>query len=185
MEMICIDGSEGEGAGQILRTSLALWLVTARPFRMEHIRAKRQKPRLLRQHLTGAEAAKIVGCADVAGSEMKSQTLAFLPGPVTALEQVTGVFTGFAERGRRAEDVANEAVEAAEAWLKAEVPVDEYLADQLLLPMALAGGGCVRTTKPSLHSATNAAIIQRFLPVPIRFERVSDLVWKVTIGARN
>jgi RNA 3'-terminal phosphate cyclase (ATP) len=50
--MIAIDGSEGEGGGQILRTPLALSLVTGQPFRMERIRAKRQKPGLLRQHLT-------------------------------------------------------------------------------------------------------------------------------------
>ena len=56
--MITIDGSQGEGGGQILRTSLALSLVTGQPFRMERIRAKRQKPGLLKQHLTAVEAAK-------------------------------------------------------------------------------------------------------------------------------
>ena len=44
-----IDGSQGEGGGQILRTSLALRLVTGQPFRMERIRAKRQKPGLLKR----------------------------------------------------------------------------------------------------------------------------------------
>ena len=81
--MITIDGSEGEGGGQILRTSLALSLVTGQPFRMERIRAKRQKPGLLRQHLTAVEASKIVGCAEVEGAAMNSQTLEFRPGPVT------------------------------------------------------------------------------------------------------
>src|SRR5579864_2627150 len=51
-EMITIDGSQGEGGGQILRTSLALSLVSGQPFRMERVRAKRQKPGLLKQHLT-------------------------------------------------------------------------------------------------------------------------------------
>src|ERR1051325_11860360 len=82
-EMIIIDGSEGEGGGQILRTSLALSLVTGQSFRMKRIRAKRQKPGLLRQHLTAVEAAKTVGCAEVGGAEMNSQTLEFRPGPVT------------------------------------------------------------------------------------------------------
>ena len=59
--MITIDGSQGEGGGQILRTSLALSLVTGQPFRLEQIRAGRQKPGLLRQHLTAVEAAKTVG----------------------------------------------------------------------------------------------------------------------------
>ncbi len=61
-------------------------------------------------------------------------------------EQVTAVFTGFGERGRPAEAVAREAVDAAKAWLQADVPVDEYLADQLLLPLALVGSGSFRTT---------------------------------------
>ena len=81
--MITIDGSEGEGGGQILRTSLALSLITGQPFRMERIRVKRQKPGLLRQHLTAVEAAKTVGCGQVEGAEMNSQTLEFRPGPVT------------------------------------------------------------------------------------------------------
>src|SRR2546422_6600320 len=81
--MLTIDGSEGEGGGQILRTSLALSLVTGQPFRMERIRAKRQKPGLLRQHLTAVEAAKAVGCAEVVGAAMNSQMLEFRPAEVT------------------------------------------------------------------------------------------------------
>src|SRR6266481_5961180 len=81
--MITIDGSQGEGGGQILRTSLALSLVTGQPFRMERIRAKRQKPGLLKQHLTGVEAAKTVGCAEVNGASLGSQTVVFVPGQVT------------------------------------------------------------------------------------------------------
>jgi len=338
--MISIDGSQGEGGGQILRTSLALSLVTGQPFRIEWIRAKRQKPGLLKQHLTAVEAAKTVGCAEVEGAALSSQTLEFRPGPVTpgnyrfavgtagsaklvlqsvlpallnasghstltleggthnpmappfdflarcfvplilrmgpsvelelrrhgffpagggrfhariepakklsrldllergsirsrqarilvsklpesvaerelavirdelkwradecgieavqflvgpgnavvlALENehVTEVFTGFGERGRPAERVAREAVEAAKAWIEADVPVDEHLADQLLIPMALAGGGSFRTTKPSLHTITNAEVIQRFLPVPILVKQESDLAWRVKLG---
>ena len=81
--MITIDGSQGEGGGQILRTSLALSLVTGQPFRMERVRARRQKPGLLKQHLTAVEAAKMVGCAEVEGAALSSQTLEFRPGPVT------------------------------------------------------------------------------------------------------
>ena len=81
--MTAIDGSQGEGGGQILRTSLALSLVTGEPFRMGRIRAKRQKPGLLRQHLTATEAAKTVGCAEVEGAEMKLADTGVPPGPVT------------------------------------------------------------------------------------------------------
>ena len=305
---------------------------------MERIRARRQKPGLLRQHLTAVEAAKTVGCAEVAGAEINSQTLEFQPGPVTPgnyrfavgtagsatlvlqtvlpalltashkstltleggthkplappfdflarsftplihrmgpsielelrtpgffpagggrfhariepvkrisplalnergaiqsrrakvwlsklspeiadrelavireelrwgaeecsvetvphpkgpgnavvieiqTEHVTAVFTGFGERGRPPEEVAREAVTSAKAWLQADVPVDEYLADQLLLPIALAGGS-FRTTKPSLHTTTNADVINRFLPVRIGMQQESELVWKVAI----
>src|SRR5262245_17698247 len=82
--MITIDGSQGEGGGQILRTSLSLALVTGQPFRMERIRARRQKPGLLRQHLTAVEAAKTVSCADVTGATLGSQTLEFKPGAATS-----------------------------------------------------------------------------------------------------
>lgn len=92
---------------------------------------------------------------------------------------VAGVFTGLGERGRRAEEVARSAVVAAKAWLDAGVSVDEHLADQLLIPMVLAGGGSFRTTKPSLHTNTNAAVIQRFLPAPISIEQVSENAWRV------
>src|SRR5512147_2124480 len=81
--MIIIDGSEGEGGGQILRTSLALSLVTGQAFRLEKIRARREKPGLRRQHLTAVEAAKAVGSAEVNGAALESQNLEFRPRVVT------------------------------------------------------------------------------------------------------
>jgi RNA 3'-terminal phosphate cyclase (ATP) len=50
--------------------------------------------------------------------------------------------------------------------------------------MALAGGGSFRTVKPSLHSTTNATIIQRFLPVEIRFEQETAIVWLVVVTGK-
>ncbi len=82
--MITIDGSQGEGGGQVLRTSLGLSLVTGKAFRIEKIRAGREKPGLLRQHLTAVRAAAQVGGAKVSGDEIGSRTLAFEP------EQVRG-----------------------------------------------------------------------------------------------
>ena len=55
--MITIDGSIGEGGGQVLRTALALSIATGRPLRIENIRRKRPKPGLLRQHLTAVQAS--------------------------------------------------------------------------------------------------------------------------------
>ena len=76
--MIVIDGSRGEGGGQVLRSSLALSLATGQPFRIINIRAGRRKPGLLRQHLTAVNAAVEVGEADVGGNSLGSRELAFL-----------------------------------------------------------------------------------------------------------
>jgi RNA 3'-terminal phosphate cyclase (ATP) len=80
--MIKIDGSEGEGGGQVLRTALALSLVTGTPFRIENIRAKRKRPGLLRQHLTAVQAAAAIGRAQVEGDALASASLTFTPGAV-------------------------------------------------------------------------------------------------------
>jgi len=323
--MIGIDGSQGEGGGQILRTSLTLSLVTGQPFRMENIRAGRAKPGLLRQHLTAVRAAAEVGGGKVEGDSPGSRQLVFEPGPVrpgsyrfavgtagsttlvlqTVLpalitarepseltleggthnpfappfdflagaflpilarmgpraeavlerpgfypagggkftiriepsealaaidlttrgevrarrcrarvanlprhiaerelrvvarhlgwgddelgveeapdspgpgnililvvesENVTEVFTGFGEPGKSAERVAEEAAEETRRYLAAGVPVGRHLADQLLLPMAMAGGGRFLTQPLTLHSRTNIEVIRRFLPVEV------------------
>jgi RNA 3'-terminal phosphate cyclase (ATP) len=52
MEVLTLDGSHGEGGGQILRTALSLSAATARPFRLKNIRARRRAPGLLPQHLS-------------------------------------------------------------------------------------------------------------------------------------
>ena len=85
-ELIRIDGSQGEGGGQILRTSLSLSLLTGKPFRIERIRAGRGKPGLLRQHLTAVLAAAEVGTATVEGASLGSPDLTFTPGFVRAGE---------------------------------------------------------------------------------------------------
>ncbi len=82
--MIIIDGAAGEGGGQILRTSLALSLVTGKPFRIINIRAGRKKPCLLRQHLTAVQAATQVGEAVSDGAEIGSCELVFRPEKIRA-----------------------------------------------------------------------------------------------------
>ena len=77
MSTIVIHG--GEGGGQILRSALTLSLLMQVPFRIEGIRSKRQKPGLLRQHLTAVHAAAQVGDAEVSGDGLGSQTLSFRP----------------------------------------------------------------------------------------------------------
>lgn len=88
---IFIDGSEGEGGGQILRSSLALSMATGKPFRIRGIRAGRKKPGLLRQHLTCVRAAARVCDARVEGAEPGSQSLSFRPGPMVPGEYAFAV----------------------------------------------------------------------------------------------
>jgi RNA 3'-terminal phosphate cyclase (ATP) len=80
--MLEIDGSCGEGGGQILRSSLALSLVTGTPFRAVNLRARRARPGLLRQHLAAVRAAAEISGARVEGAELGSRALSFRPGPV-------------------------------------------------------------------------------------------------------
>lgn len=330
--MIQIDGSEGEGGGQILRTALGLSIVTGKPFRISQIRARRKTPGLLRQHLTCVEAAAQIGAAELRGASMGSTELEFLPtankpghyrfaissagsaalvlqsvlpallqadGPSTleleggthnamappydflagayapllarmgaglelklerrgfypagggrflatiqptsnwsqlqlednpgphryratallsALEaliaerelkalrarlpalaesecqirseasprgpgnalvlevagaELTEVFVGFGQRGVSSEQVANIVGEQARKYLRSGAAVSEYLGDQLMLPMALGAGGCYTVDHLSSHARSNAAVIQRFLPVRIVFESLS------------
>ena len=82
--ILTIDGSQGEGGGQVLRSSLAMSLVTGRPFVIENIRAGRNKPGLMRQHLTAVNAAVEVSHAVVEGAQIGSPRLCFRPGSVTS-----------------------------------------------------------------------------------------------------
>ncbi len=77
--MIEIDGSQGEGGGQIVRSSLALSLLTGKPFTIRNVRAGRSKPGLMRQHLTAVNAAAEVGNATVTGAEVGSREISFEP----------------------------------------------------------------------------------------------------------
>jgi RNA 3'-terminal phosphate cyclase (ATP) len=338
--MLTIDGSSGEGGGQILRTALALSLVTAKPFRIENIRAGRKNPGLLRQHLTAVNAATEISRAEVTGAAIGSRELTFAPGsvvsgnyafavgtagsttlvlqtvlpalliasgksklileggthnpfappfdfleksflplinrmgprvtaelerpgfypagggrmsvtiePATRLdrldlpargevlarraravvanlpisiaerelkviarklswprefttaesierspgpgnvviielecEQVTEVFTGFGERSLRSEAVAEKAVQQARRYIGSEAAVGEHLADQLLIPMSMAGGGSFTTLPLSRHATTNIEVIGRFLEVRIETSQLADRVWKVDVS---
>ena len=338
--MITIDGSFGEGGGQILRTSLALALVTGKPFRILKIRAGRKQPGLLRQHLTAVNAASRIGCAEVTGASIGWTDLTFAPKTILAghysfavgtagsatlvlqtvlpallladapstltleggthnpfappydfvartflplinrmgvevtarlerpgfypagggkfevaitpaanglrrldlldrgdirgrlaralvanlpisiaerelavvagnlswkeawlkpetvdnsrgpgnivmieieSDQVTEIFTGFGQRGLRAEAVAEQAVKEARQYLKTGAFAGEHLADQLVVPLAVAGGGSFTAVRLSRHMTTNVEIVGKFIDIDIQTTMLSDRTWKVEV----
>ncbi len=336
-DMLIIDGSMGEGGGQILRSALALSLCLGQSFRIFNIRAARKKPGLRAQHLVAVNAAAAIGEADVHGAIQGSQQLEFVPHgikpgeycfdigtagsttlvlqtillalltadapshitlqggthnplappfdffeqafvplincmgptlktrlkrpgffpvggglvevtiePVSALlplyllergvllsqcawamvshlpehiaerelnvigqqlglptsalevrqanakgpgnavtiliesEHVTEVFVGIGERGIRAEAVAEGVVTAVRRYLAAGVPVGEYLADQLLLPLALAGGDGFITLRPTQHTTTNIDVLEKFMGKRLVCEELGHDRWRIS-----
>ncbi|MBI5759672.1 MAG: RNA 3'-terminal phosphate cyclase [Planctomycetales bacterium] len=339
--MLTIDGSIGEGGGQVLRSSLALAIITGTPVRLVNIRAGRPKPGLQRQHLTSVEAAATISGATVRGAAIGSRELTFQPGAVqpgeyhfavgtagsaslvlqtvlppllianaasrltveggthnshappfdffersflplinrmgahvearldrhgfyprgggrlhvnitpatelaplhleeggaarrirstavvaglprhiaerelklvrTALdlnpdaltirelppdqgpgnvllieienEHVTEIITSFGSRGVRAESVGHSAILEAKNYLTANVPIGEHLADQLLLPLALARSGSFVTLPLSRHGTTNIEVIEMFLPVRFEVDEIGLKQCRVKCGS--
>lgn len=91
--LVMLDGREGEGGGQVLRSALSLSLVTGRAFRLEHVRAKRRPPGLKAQHLTCVMGAAAIGEARVEGASIGSSELEFHPGPISTEPRTLDVGT--------------------------------------------------------------------------------------------
>ena len=146
--MLTIDGSYGEGGGQVLRTSLALSAITGQPVRIEDIRARRRKPGLMPQHLTGLRAIAKICEAKVEGAKPRSQALAFVPRSAPG----AGTYTF---------DVA----QAAKGGSAGSVSL---ILQTVLLPLALAGGTSQLTLRGGTHVAWSppADYLKRvYLPV--------------------
>lgn len=79
MNIIEIDGSQGEGGGQILRTSLSLAACYGKPIHIRHLRQGRKKPGLMRQHLACVNAIKQICNAKVKGASIGSTAIEFIP----------------------------------------------------------------------------------------------------------
>lgn len=342
-KMLEIDGSMGEGGGQILRTALSLSLHLKRPFHIANIRLHRRKPGLQRQHLAAVMAAATLSRAEVKGAELDSTDIYFTPheiipghyrfdigsaGSTTLLLQAlllplalagspshlhliggthnpmaptfeflkqaylpllrrmgakidvemvrpgfypcgggelvvrikpvkqllplsllkrgaiedikataflarlpahiaerelgvvatglelaeealitrrldqvycpgnalevqvksegcTELFSAIGRRGISAEVVADTVVEQAREYLAAGVPVGKHLADQLLLPLALAGEGSFLTLEPDLHTPTNITLIKHFLPLTISTTELGSDNWRIDISSAN
>lgn len=84
MEYLIIDGAQGEGGGQVLRSALTLSMLTQTPIEIKNIRANRQKPGLMRQHLTSVMAAQQICDATLDGAELGSTGIRFAPNQVKA-----------------------------------------------------------------------------------------------------
>jgi RNA 3'-terminal phosphate cyclase (ATP) len=85
---------------------------------------------------------------------------------------VTEIFTAFGKLGVSAEDVAKDAAEQARVYMHSTAAVDEHLADQLLLPLALAGSGAFSAVSLNMHAKTNMEVIRQFLPVSFQVTEV-------------
>jgi RNA 3'-terminal phosphate cyclase (ATP) len=97
-------------------------------------------------------------------------------------DHVTEVFTGFGQRGVPAEEIARKTARTVQEYLGSAAPVGRHLADQLLIPMALAGGGRFRTLSPTGHTTTNAEVLKAFLDVSVSLTERADNLWEIDVG---
>ncbi len=149
--MITIDGSYGEGGGQVLRTSLTLATLTGQAVRIERIRAGRKKPGLRPQHLTAVRAAASVCRAHLEGAELDSQTLVFAP-----------------QDAPRPGEYVFDVTEAAQGGSAGSVGL---VLQTVLLPLALAEGESYLILRGGTHVpwAPSASYLEHvFLPLLAR-----------------
>jgi RNA 3'-terminal phosphate cyclase (ATP) len=123
-------------------------------------------------HIAARELDVLRGRLGIPAEHCTTTTVvASSPGNVVTVRAQTAhlrtVFARIGTRGTPAETVANALADEVERYEVAEVPVDGHLADQLLLPLALAGDGSFVTAPPSSHTLTNAAVIEAFLDVQV------------------
>ncbi len=140
------------------------------------------------QHVAERELQRVASQLGWSPNCLQPHTLPAQLGPANVLllqvqsEHVTEVFTSFGQRGIRAEAVADKVITQVQNYLTANVPVGEYLADQLLLPLALAGKGEWVTLKPSQHTLTNIEVIRIFLDISITLTQLNRDAWLISIA---
>jgi RNA 3'-terminal phosphate cyclase (ATP) len=134
-------------------------------------------------NLTGHQAAQEVRDLEktlgLANLSMKNG-----PGNVMlemSYEGITEVFTGFAKQGVSAEEVTASAASQAKRYMTSKAAICEFLADQLMIPMALAGSGRFTTTKISSHAKANMETIRAFLPVEFWTDQLPDGSWLMEV----
>ncbi|ABA23375.1 RNA 3'-terminal phosphate cyclase [Trichormus variabilis ATCC 29413] len=149
--MIDIDGSYGEGGGQVLRTSLSLAAITGEPIRIAGIRAGRRKPGLAAQHLTAVRAAARICHGELQGDALGSTMLEFIPGG--------GVKAG------------NYIFDVSEVQQGGSAGAITLVLQTILLPLALADGDSHITLRGGTHvifSPTVTYIERVYLPMLCR-----------------
>jgi RNA 3'-terminal phosphate cyclase (ATP) len=130
-DRLVLDGAWGEGGGQILRTALALSVITGRPFRLERIRARRRRPGLAAQHLSAVRALGALCGARMLGDTLGSPTLEFTP------------------RGRtRPGDYT---IDVADARPEGSAGASTLVLQAMLLPLALASGRSTLILRGGTH----------------------------------
>lgn len=126
-------------------------------------------------------------CQDIRKVKVEESDQSVSPGNVLLVEvpsqELTEIISGIGERGLRAETLAEQVATEFNAYMKADVPVGEHLADQLLLPLALAAGGTYKTVAPSLHTTTNIEIIKKFLQIRIDLKKENERQWLISVEA--
>ncbi|MBW4557269.1 MAG: RNA 3'-phosphate cyclase [Trichormus sp. ATA11-4-KO1] len=146
--MIEIDGSYGEGGGQVLRTSLSLAAITGEPIRIAGIRAGRKKPGLAPQHLTAVRAAARICHAQMRGDALGSMMLEFIPG--SSVQAATYTF------------------DVSEVQQGGSAGAITLVLQTILLPLSLASGDSLVTLRGGTHvnfSPTITYIEQVYLPI--------------------
>lgn len=149
--------------------------------------------RVLHAHLKGdiahraiSSAAKMLNWPDEK-IELRYANESVGPGSViyvgARFEHVSEISSGVAQHGRTAEVIGRSAAKKLCDYLSSEAPVGEHLSDQLLLPMALGGGGLFYTRFISDHTETNAGLIEKFLPVRCAVEEVSRGIKAVSVSS--
>lgn len=140
----------------------------------------------LDRNIAARELETVRGKLELKDEELQLETVkdSVSPGNYVAIEiesaELFEVFTGFGARGVLAEAVASQAADEARAYLSTGgAAVGEHLADQLLIPLALAGAGSFTTLPLSLHSRTNIEVIKKFLDVDFNVTPINERTFRV------
>ena len=139
-------------------------------------------------HIADRELAVISHALDFSQQPpvYKNIISAYGPGNVAFVtvrsEAITEVFSAFGKRGLPAEIVAQQLVDEVSEYLDSNVPVGKHLADQLLIPVALAGQGTFLTQVPSSHTMTNIAVIHQFMGIEFKLEEIHPGAWLIDLN---